>query len=245
MQNDFTEIEKESNISHFNKSEIPREIVYPAVTDFINTHYRAYNGELHSLREYAQSINVPIILQETEVLLKSLLEIKKPKCIMEIGAAVGYSSIFFALSCPEAKVITVEKNGDLCKEARANIKKYALQDRITLIEGDAKEELPNYLDDSNLTIDCAFFDASKSHNKEFLDMIVPYCEDGALILTDNVLLKGLVALPTIDNNKIYKANKTSIRNLQDYIDYIHNISFLSSSIVAVGDGLALSVFKRG
>ncbi len=242
MENDLAQIvPKDSSVSHFHKSEIDRLIVYPNVSDFVKTHHKAFNEELLLMREFAHKENVPIILEETEMLLKSLIDIKKPKCIMEIGAAIGYSSIFFALSCPDAKVYTVEKNEGLCTEAKNQFQRLGLSDRISLIEGDARTELPKFLSSNDITFDLVFLDASKSHNKEYFDMLVPYCSDDAMILTDNVLFKGLVATPI---DEIKRKNRTSVRKLQSYLEYIHGRRDVSSSVVTVGDGLAISVLKK-
>ena len=120
-----------------------------------------------ALRKEAEENHVPIILRDTEDLLESLVLLKKPIKILEIGAAVGYSSSFFASLDDNIKVTTIEADKGTYEIAKANIKKLGYEDRITLLYGDAREVLAKLEDDNDKDYDLVFIDAAKSHYKAF------------------------------------------------------------------------------
>ena len=127
-----------------------RHIINPVVTEYLNRCYRPLNGKLEALRAIGEDGHVPIILPETEMLLKSLLLIKKPERILEIGTAIGYSAVFFAELLPEAEIYTVEKDEYAFNAARRNVEAAGLSDRITVLPGDGQEQVEKLLHDHQI-----------------------------------------------------------------------------------------------
>lgn len=208
------------------------------VTNYINGFYKPQAAHLAALRQEAESVGVPVILRETENFLAFLLKAFKPARILEIGTAVGYSAIFFAQL--GAEVVTVEKSPDMADTARENIKEAGFESKITVFVGDGEEAIRQNLKESDV-FDMVFIDAAKSHYRRFLDAALPFCRDGSFIVSDNVLLKGASASDKYDPNGRFKTN---VRNMRRYLDYISDCPYLDTSVIACGDGLALSVYSR-
>jgi len=210
------------------------------VNEYINGFYKAESDELESLRKEAEEKRVPIILKETETFLKTLLLLKKPVRILEIGAAVGYSSSFFAQVCPEAEIVTIEKDENIYITAARNIKNLGFEERIRVCQGDGEEVINQLITEGAKNFDFVFIDAAKSHYKRFLNAAVKVCCKDALIVSDNILMKGQTVSDKYDP---YGRHKTNIRNMKEYLEYITSVEWLDTSLLACGDGLALSVYR--
>lgn len=170
-----------------------------------------------------------------EVIAKILDEIK-PKKILEIGTAVGYSAICFSEYLQEnGKIDTIERDTERVKEARKNIKKAEVEEKINIYEGDAVEILPTLNDE----YDVVFIDAAKGKYPFFLNQALRMIKPGGVIFADNILYKGYVMS---DYNK--HKQRTAVRNLREYIAEITNNEKLETEILEVGDGLAISKTKR-
>lgn len=190
------------------------------------------NVELEKIKKKALEDKVPIIMDDTlEVVAKILTEIK-PNKILEIGTAVGYSAICFSEYLQEnGKIDTIERDTERVKEARENIKKAEVEDKINIYEGDAVEILPTLNDE----YDVVFIDAAKGKYPFFLNQVLRMIRRGGVIIADNVLYKGYVMS---DYNK--HKQRTAVRNLREYIAEITNNDKLETKILEVGDGLAIS-----
>ena len=188
--------------------------------------------ELEKIKKKALEDKVPIIMDDTlEVVAKILTEIK-PNKILEIGTAVGYSAICFSEYLKEnGKIDTIERDTERVKEARENIKKAEVEDKINIYEGDAVEILPTLNDE----YDVVFIDAAKGKYPFFLNQALRMIRQGGVIIADNVLYKGYVMS---DYNK--HKQRTAVRNLREYIAEITNNDKLETKILEVGDGLAIS-----
>lgn len=188
--------------------------------------------ELEKIKKKALENKVPIIMDDTlEVVAKILNEIK-PNKILEIGTAVGYSAICFSEYLQEnGKIDTIERDTERVKEARENIKKAEVEDKINIYEGDAVEILPTLNDE----YDVVFIDAAKGKYPFFLNQALRMIRQGGVIIADNVLYKGYVMS---DYNK--HKQRTAVRNLREYIAEITNNDKLETKILEVGDGLAIS-----
>lgn len=188
--------------------------------------------ELEKIKKKALEDKVPIIMDDTlEVVAKILTEIK-PNKILEIGTAVGYSAICFSEYLQEnGKIDTIERDAERVKEARENIKKAEVEDKINIYEGDAVEILPTLNDE----YDVVFIDAAKGKYPFFLNQALRMIKQGGVIIADNVLYKGYVMS---DYNK--HKQRTAVRNLREYIAEITNNDKLETEILEVGDGLAIS-----
>ena len=188
--------------------------------------------EISIIKKKALEDKVPIIMDDTlEVVAKILNEIK-PNKILEIGTAVGYSAICFSEYLQEnGKIDTIERDTERVKEARENIKKAEVEDKINIYEGDAVEILPTLNDE----YDVVFIDAAKGKYPFFLNQALRMIRQGGVISADNVLYKGYVMS---DYNK--HKQRTAVRNLREYIAEITNNDKLETEILEVGDGLAIS-----
>ena len=188
--------------------------------------------ELQKIKKKALEEHIPIIMDETLEVIEKYLEENKPKRILEIGTAVGYSAICFTQILDEDGVIdTIERDAERVKEARENIKKAEVEDKINIYEGDAVEILPT-LDNK---YDVVFIDAAKGKYPFFLKEALRMINKNGIIFADNILYKGYVMS---DYNK--HKQRTAVRNLREYIKEVSENPNLETEILEVGDGLAIS-----
>lgn len=212
-------------------------IVNDLVEDYIRTTLKDKEGLLRELEIYADENNVPIVHKEVSDLLKVLLKVNKPKRILEVGCAIGYSSILFATTVgEEVRITTVERNEAMIEKAKENIKRAGFENNITILEGDAEELLANVEGE----FDMIFLDAAKGQYKLFYDMIIDKLKVGGLLISDNILYKGMVA----HDDFVVKRKKTIVKRMRNYLDYICNCDYLSTSLIPIGDGVALSYKEK-
>ena len=208
-------------------------IVNNLVEDYIRNTLKDKEGLLKELEIYAKENNVPIVHKEVSELLKVLLKVQRPKRILEVGCAIGYSSILFASSLDyQVEIITVERNEKMIKKAKENIKLAGLEDRITILEGDAEELLKTV----NGEFDMIFLDAAKGQYKLFYDMVIDKLKVNGLLISDNILYKGMVA----HDDFVIRRKKTIVKRMRNYLEYISNCNYLDTSLIPIGDGVALS-----
>lgn len=217
-----------------------RHITNPQVTDYMNGFYKAASPELDALRRQAETDDVPIILKETEDYLNTLLAMVKPKRILEIGTAVGYSAAYFAVKSG-AEVVTIEKGEDVHLTAKSNIEALGLTGQVRLYCGDGEEETMKLLDAGEESFDLVFIDAAKSHYKRFLDAALKLSHPGTVIIADNVLFQAKTVSDEYDPSG---KHKTNIRRLREFIEYVYDHPALETSLTACGDGLTISVVKE-
>ena len=188
--------------------------------------------ELEKIKQKALEDHIPIIMDDTLEVIEKELTKSKPKRLLEIGTAVGYSAICFTEFLAEDGVIdTIEREHDRVVQARENIKKAEVEDKINIIEGDAVEVLPT-LDNK---YDAIFIDASKGKYPFFLKEALRMLADNGIILADNVLYKGYVMS---DYNK--HKQRTAVRNLREFLAELQQNDELETEILEVGDGLAIA-----
>lgn len=210
------------------------------ITEYINGFYQPVNSKLAELRQQAEEQRVPIILKETESLILNLVRMKKPKRILEIGTAVGYSALCFASVCEECHVITIESNLEKYHTASANIEKFGMSHRIEVRFGDGAEVLEDMYKEQCGDFDMIFIDAAKSHYRKFWDNSVKLCRPSCWVLSDNVLMKGMTVSDEYDKGG---KHKTNIRNMREFVKYIHSLPYCTTSVMSAGDGLALSLIN--
>lgn len=192
--------------------------------------------EISIIKKKALEDKVPIIMDDTLEVIAKILDEIKPKKILEIGTAVGYSAICFSEYLQEnGKIDTIERDTERVKEARKNIKKAEVEEKINIYEGDAVEILPTLNDE----YDVVFIDAAKGKYPFFLNQALRMIKPGGVIFADNILYKSYVMS---DYNK--HKQRTAVRNLREYIAEITNNEKLETEILEVGDGLAISKTKR-
>lgn len=191
--------------------------------------------ELEKIKKKALEDHIPIIMDDTlDVIAKILKEIK-PSRILEIGTAVGYSAICFSEYLQtNGRIDTIEREEERVKQARENIKKVEVEEKIQIYEGDAVEILPTLQEN----YDMVFIDAAKGKYPFFLEQALRMSCKGTVIIADNVLYKGYVMG---DYNK--HKQRTAVRNLREYIAETMNNEYLETEILEVGDGLAISRVK--
>ena len=190
---------------------------------------------LDKIKEKALNEHIPIIMDDTLDVIGKYLEKEKPKRILEIGTAVGYSAICFSKFLDKDGVIdTIERDVERIKEAKINIKNMNLEKVINIYEGDAIEILPT-LDEK---YDVVFIDAAKGKYPFFLKEALRMINKNGIIFADNILYKGYVMS---DYNK--HKQRTAVRNLREYIKEITENPNLETEILEVGDGLAISRIK--
>ncbi|MCQ4635899.1 O-methyltransferase [Anaerovorax odorimutans] len=206
------------------------------VTAYIDGLYHPLNEQLAALREEAEKAGVPIILRDTETFLLNLLRIRKPLTILEIGTAIGYSAACMAVTCPSSRIITIEADAQACMEARENLEKMGLSDRVEVLYGPGQVVLDQLLG----PFDFVFIDASKSHYRTFWDKAVPLCCSDAMIICDNVLMKGMTVSEEYDPRQ---KHKTHIRNLREFLTYITQTNCADTSVLPIGDGVSFSVLR--
>ena len=175
-------------------------------------------------------------MDDTLETIANIIETRKPKRILEIGTAVGYSAICFSKFLAEGgKIDTIERDEERIKEARQNICDMGLENVINIFEGDAVEILPT-LDGK---YDMIFIDAAKGKYPFFLEQSLRMLNENGIIFADNILYKGYVMS---DYNK--HKQRTAVRNLREYIKEVTENPLLETEILEVGDGLAISRLKK-
>ena len=192
--------------------------------------------ELGKIKNKALEEHIPIIMDDTLEVIEEYLKNNKPKKILEIGTAVGYSAICFTEFLSEDGIIdTIEREHIRVEEAKENIKKMGLEDKINILEGDAVEILPT-LDGK---YDAIFIDAAKGKYPFFLKESLRMLSSDGIIFADNILYKGYVLS---DYNK--HKQRTAVRNLREYIKETTENENLDTKILEVGDGLAITKFAK-
>jgi len=213
-------------------------IIDPRMKVFLDSMDSGYPPFLEDLARRAQEENVPIIRRSMRSLLRVILEMNRPARILEVGTAVGFSSVLMAQYGPEnCRITTIENYGKRISEARKNIEASGFRDRITLIEGDAGEVL------KQLTgpFDFVFMDAAKGQYPVWLDDVVRLLCPGGVLLSDNVLQEG----DLVESHYIVtRRNRTIYKRMRQYLYELTHREDLLTTILPVGDGAALTVKKQ-
>ncbi|MFJ7637307.1 O-methyltransferase [Peribacillus sp. NPDC097264] len=194
-------------------------------------------GLIKELEDFAREHNVPIMEPEGIEVLLQILRLHQPKAILEVGAAIGYSAIRMAETLPDVRIVTLERNEARIEQAKANIAKSGLSERITLIEGDALEAGPHVKDHG--PFDIIFVDAAKGQYKRFFELFEPFLNEAGIIITDNVLFKGLVA-ENIEEMEMTRRKRALIRKIKDFNIWLHDHPHYDTVILPIGDGVAIS-----
>ncbi|WP_139490370.1 O-methyltransferase [Brevibacillus dissolubilis] len=190
---------------------------------------------LARLEKEAAEEGIPIIQLPSAQFLRALVLMHKPKSILEVGTAIGYSTIWFAEAAPEATIVTMEMDEERIRRAHANFAEAGVADRIELIEGDATKGLP-----AGYQFDCLFIDAAKGQYLTFLELYLPLVKPGGLIISDNVLFRGLVTSP----ENAGKRQRPMVEKIHAFNQYLMSHPDLDTSIVPIGDGVAISLKKE-
>ncbi len=192
--------------------------------------------KLKEIKNKALENHIPIIMDDTLDTIYSLCENKKINTILEIGTAVGYSAICFSsILEKEGHIDTIERDLGRIAEAKENLKLAEVEDKITILEGDAVEILPKI----SKKYDLIFIDAAKGKYPFFLKEALRLLNINGIILADNILYKGYVMS---DYNK--HKQRTAVNHLREYIKEATQNPYLETKIIEVGDGLAITKIRH-
>jgi len=190
------------------------------------------------MEKYAVDNYVSIVPPEVAQFLTFLVRMRHARKILEIGTAIAYSTIWLAWAAEPwgGHVTTIEINDKRASTALENIRKAELEDRITLLKGHAVDIIPSLKE----TYDFIFIDAAKGQYQWFFDELYPKLEPRGLLVADNVLAEGKVVVP---DEELGHRQKTAVRRLRDYLEMITNHPDLETTIIPLGDGIAVSLKK--
>lgn len=194
-------------------------------------------GILKEMHDFAMENKVPIIQKEGAKFLQFMVTLKKPKKILELGTAIGYSSILMNLaSGGNNSITTIERDENMIKLAKENIKKYGLEDKINIVEGDCLEILENLEDE----YDMIFMDAGKGHYNHFLPHCLRLLKEDGVIVADNVLFRGMVASKEL----VQRRKITIVKRMRSYLDMVSSDDNLVTTVIPMGDGIALTIRRN-
>lgn len=189
------------------------------------------------MEEQADKEFIPIMDKVSINFLMQLIRMTRPKRILEIGTAIGYSSLQMVEAYPDTKIVTIERDTYRYEQAVKYINQYEKQANIKVIHGDALDVLANLRREA--AFDLIFIDAAKGQYQHFFELASPLLSAQGIIISDNVLFKGYVVNSTDVKPKFLKiVNKIRAYNqwLMHHPDYV-------TSIVPIGDGVAISYKK--
>ena len=192
------------------------------------------NELLSELETYASEHEVPIMELTGMELLLQLLRLQQPNNILEVGTAIGYSTLRMAFTLPKAKIVTIERNEQRAQIAKTYFEKAEVQTRVVLIKGDALEVEEQVKDKG--PYDVIFIDAAKGQYRRFFELFAPFLRENGVIVTDNVLFKGLVCVEKIEN----KRRRQLVKKICDFNRWIMKHPEYDTVIIPVGDGIAIS-----
>jgi predicted O-methyltransferase YrrM len=208
------------------------------VINYIETITPQRSSLLTEMEQYAEEYQIPIMeLVGIEALL-GILAIQKPSRILEIGTAIGYSALRMAEVLPETEVTTIERDEDRYNTALDFLSRSSHKGRIHTLFGDALELQSEV--EKNGPFDAIFIDAAKGQYQKFFDLYSGMLSETGVVYSDNVLFKGLVAEEEIQQKRI----RNMVKKLQKYNVWLMNHEEYDTSILPVGDGIAISK-KRG
>ena len=202
-------------------------IVDERIVTYMHSLEKPNNNVLEEIEQQAHIDGVPIIRKEMESFLRVMLTITKPKRILELGTAVGYSAILMSEAIEkDASIITIENYEKRIVQARDNFKKADKEDVITMLEGDS--------------FDFVFMDAAKAQYIYFLPEVMRLMKKGAVLITDNVLQEGDIIQ---SKYVVRRRDRTIHKRMREYLEVVKNHPELETTIVPIGDGITISVKK--
>lgn len=189
------------------------------------------------LIEYAKENHVPIMEPVGINFLCQIVQIQQPRCAIEIGTAIGYSAIRLAHVCPQMYIYTFERDADRVFQAKSNIQKFQLENRIRVMEGDALEI--SHCLPLGLHADLLFIDAAKGKSRQFFETYEPYLSENPLIVFDNILFKGYI----VSNEGLSRQKRSLVRKIKDFHQWMVQHPNYHTTVIPIGDGLAVCTRK--
>lgn len=206
---------------------------------FINSLGGENTPILEEIEREARERHVPVIRREMQSLLKVLLAVSRPEHILEVGTAVGFSALFMAEYDPvPSRITTIENHEKRIPAARENFVRAGRDGQITLLEGDAADILPSL----SGCYDFVFMDAAKGQYIHFLPEVMRLLAPGGMLVSDNVLQDGDI----IESKyAVTRRNRTIHRRMREYLYELTHHPLLTTAVLPVGDGAAVSVRSSG
>lgn len=212
-------------------------VSFEYMDEYIESLIGEHSGILKVLEDYAKENSVPIIHKEVARFLDLMINIKKPINILELGTAIGYSSILMSLSSKnKSHITTIERDPNMVKLAKSNIKKYGFENNIDVIEGDCLDELSKL----NSKYDIIFIDAGKGHYNHFLSHCLRLLEEDGIIIADNALFRGMVA----SDNLVIHRKITIVKRMRKYLELVSDNEKFITSVIPMGDGISITVRRN-
>ena len=212
-------------------------ITYDYMEQYLRELIPGNTGILEDLENFALEYKVPIVQKETAKFLELMITMNRPKKILELGTAIGYSAILMnQTSGGLSEITTIERDEKMIEIAKSNIEKYGLQNKITVLQGDCLEILENLQDE----YDMIFMDAGKGHYNHFLPHCLRLLKKEGVLIADNVLFRGMVA-----SKELVKRRKiTIVKRMKSYLELVSNNDELITSVIPMGDGISVTVRKN-
>ncbi|SMP48951.1 O-methyltransferase [Anoxynatronum buryatiense] len=209
-------------------------ITQPYVEDYLKTLLPQRSGILNRLEQEAQNQKIPIITPEVASLMETLIKTTRSQYLLEVGTAIGYSAILFCYAAgPNCRLITIERDPHLIDTARCYIEEAGCSQQIKVMPGDATEILPCLTE----PVDMIFLDGAKGHYHQMLEHCLKLLKPGGLLISDNVLFRGMVASDAM----VKRRKKTIVTRMRNYLKTITSHPQLQTSLLPIGDGLAISL----
>lgn len=213
-------------------------VIDPGIREYLRNQQIELPGQLKELQEEASQRRVPVIPHETVVFLDWLFDLIQPKEVLEVGTAIGFSALLMAERVAEGgHVTTIERNPQMIEEALTNISKFNMEDRITVLEGDAAERLQAL----EGPYDFVFMDSAKAKYPEFFPDIINLLKVGGVLAIDDVLQGGTIMY---DERFIPKRVRKIHRKLNEFLDEVLTHESLKASLLPLGDGLLMITKKE-
>ncbi len=212
-------------------------ITYDHIDNYLRSLINFNEDILDDLENYAHINNVPIVQKEVANLIRFIINIKKPMNILELGTAIGYSSILMNIASENrCKITTIERSDKMYDIAVDNIKKCNMDKSINVIKGDCLEVIQT-LDQK---FDLIFIDAGKGHYNHYLPHCLRLLKDDGMIISDNVLFRGMVA----SDDLVIRRKITIVKRMREYLKEISIREDLNTTILPIGDGVAITLRRN-
>lgn len=194
-----------------------------------------FDDKLESILRSSCEREIPVSDRETLTFIVALVSALRPQTVLEIGTATGVSAAAMLSACPSARVTTIEKNEKFYSEASENFKNLGITQHVTAILGDAADVLSQ----TEGEFDFIFLDCAKAQYVKYLPRLKRLLKRGGTLLADDVLLFGYVS----GEAKVPPKRKMLVRHIKEYIEAVTCDAELSTAVINVGNGLAMSVKK--
>ncbi|MGM9974982.1 MAG: O-methyltransferase [Clostridiaceae bacterium] len=207
-------------------------ITYDYMVDYLRGLIRDNLPVLEELEDYASKNNIPIVQKETARFLELITAIQQPNRILELGTAIGYSSILMSESLNnKVDILTIERDSRMIALAKDNIMKHGYNN-IKILEGEALD----ILEGLEGTFDMIFLDGGQGHYNHYLPHCLRLLSKDGVIVADNVLFRGMVA-----SDELIKRRKiTIVKRMRKYLDEVNANPALITSVIPMGDGIAIT-----